>query len=146
MAPRIPGIPCKLFTPQVSCVLVYLVKNGCKQEKTHHVNSFCSRFLMLKGYHHRFSDLDAGYELSFLVEFTAFGFSNRLKFKKKCGKNCCLKKIWDFFFNFYQRVELKSLSRPYYHVLSVIPPAPVVPEICCPSILSPFMEYSCPSS
>ena len=28
MAPRIPGIPCKLFTPQVSCVLVYFVRNG----------------------------------------------------------------------------------------------------------------------
>lgn len=28
MAPRIPGIPCKLFTPQVSWVLVYFVRNG----------------------------------------------------------------------------------------------------------------------
>ena len=31
--PRIPGIPCKLFTPHVSWVLVYLVRNGCVKKK-----------------------------------------------------------------------------------------------------------------
>lgn len=37
--PRIPGIPCKLFTPQVSWVFVYLVRNGCENNMKNYVTS-----------------------------------------------------------------------------------------------------------